>query len=134
MWFYSKGEATYFNANITNTDSLKSFKYKTKLSGNTETDNANGILENVTIAVPLNNLNTFWRSLKMPLINCKVNLKLNWKKYCVLSAAGTDNINNTNSNNINFTMKDTKLYVPVVILSVRDNQKLLKLLSKGFKR
>ena len=134
MWFYSKGEATDFNANITNTDNLKSFKYKTKLSGNTEADNANGILKNVTIAVPLNNLNTFWRSLKMPLINCKVNLKLNWKKYCVLSAASTDNINNTNSNNINFTMKDTKLYVPVVILSVRDNQKLLKLLSKGFKR
>ena len=31
-------------------------------------------------------------------------------------------------------MKDTTLYVPVVTLSVRDNQKLPKLLSKGFER
>ena len=29
-------------------------------------------------------------------------------------------------------MKDTKLYVPVVNLSVKDNQKQSKLLSKGF--
>ena len=32
------------------------------------------------------------------------------------------------------TIKDTKLYVPVVTLSARDNQKLSNLLSKGFKR
>ena len=31
-------------------------------------------------------------------------------------------------------MKDTKLYVPVVTLSAKDNQKLSKSLSKGFKR
>ena len=31
-------------------------------------------------------------------------------------------------------MKDTTLYVPVVTLSLRDNQKLPKLLSKGFER
>ena len=30
-------------------------------------------------------------------------------------------------------MKDTKLYVPVLTLSVKDNQKLSKLLGKGFK-
>ena len=33
-----------------------------------------------------------------------------------------------------FTIRDTILYVPVVTLSARDNQKLIKLLSKGFKR
>ena len=33
-----------------------------------------------------------------------------------------------------FTIKDTKLYVPVVTLSGKDNQKLSKLLSKGFER
>ena len=27
----------------------------------------------------------------MPWINCKVELKLKWTKYCVLSAAGDDN-------------------------------------------
>ena len=33
-------------------------------------------------------------------------------KYFVLSAAGADNTN-ANSNNIVFTIKDAKLYVPV---------------------
>ena len=32
------------------------------------------------------------------------------------------------------TIKDTRVYVPVVTLSARDNQKLSKLLSKGFER
>ena len=33
-----------------------------------------------------------------------------------------------------FTITDTKLYVPIVTLSVEDNAKLTKLLNKGFKR
>ena len=53
LWFYSKDEATIFNAVIENTDNFKSFKYKAKLLETTEADNANGILRNVTIAVPL---------------------------------------------------------------------------------
>ena len=51
-----------------------------------------------------------------------------------MSAAGADNVNNRLSNNIIFTIKYTKLYVPVVTLSPKDNQKLSKLLSKGFER
>ena len=51
-----------------------------------------------------------------------------------MSVAGSDSKNNINSNNIILTIKDTKLYVPVVTLSGRNNQKLSKLLSKGFKR
>ena len=39
--------------NIANNDDFKSFKYKTKLLGNTEANGANGILKNATIAVPL---------------------------------------------------------------------------------
>ena len=35
----------------------------------------------------------------MPLIKCKVELKLKWLKYYVLSATGADN-DNANSNNI----------------------------------
>ena len=57
----------------------------------------------------------------MPLINCKVELKPKWTKHSVLSRAGADN-NNADANNIIFTMKDTKLYAPVVTLSVKDNQ------------
>ena len=69
----------------------------------------------------------------MPLINCKIKLKLKWKKNCVLSAAGADNAN-PNSNNIIFTIKDIKFYAPVVTLSAKDNQKLSKFVSKGSER
>ena len=52
-----------------------------------------------------------------------------------MSAAGNDNSIDENINaNIIFTIKDTKLYVPVVTLSARDNRKLSKILSKGFER
>ena len=69
----------------------------------------------------------------MPLINCKVELKLKWTKYCVLAAAGNDNAIDNHDNFI-FTTQDTKLFVPVVTLLARNNQKLSKLLSKGFER
>ena len=54
----------------------------------------------------------------------------------LMSAAGANNVNgnvNVYGNNVVFTIKDTKSYVSVVTLSVRDNQKLVKRLSKGFK-
>ena len=51
-------------------------------------------------------------------------------------AAGNDDeiANVDNDNKIIFTTKDTQLYVPLVTLSVRDNQKLSKLLSRGFEK
>ena len=55
-------------------------------------------------------------------------------KALCLSVASTDNTNGNNDDNNIFTINDTKLYVPVVTLSARDNQKLSKLLSKGFER
>ena len=72
----------------------------------------------------------------MPLTNCKVESKLKWTRYCVLPVAGNENNINedTNANNTNFTMKDTKLYVHLVTLSTRDNQQLSTLLNKGFER
>ena len=74
----------------------------------------------------------------MLLINCKVELKLKWTKYCALSAAGNDNEsdddNDINANNIIFTIKNTKVSVSVVILSARGNQRLSKLLNKVFER
>ena len=142
VWFYFKDEATDFDENVENTNDFKSFRYNAKLFGNTEAqpnpNDANGILKNTTIAVPLKYLSNFWKSLKMPLINCKVKLKIKWTKYCVLSAAGADKVNGNviddiNGNNV-FPIKGTKLYAPVVTLSARDNQKLSKLFSKEFER
>ena len=70
------------------------------------------------------------------MINGKVKLKLKWTKYCVLSVGDKDNeiANDGNAYIIIFTIKDIKLYVPLVNLSSRDNQKLSKLISKGFER
>ena len=71
------------------------------------------------------------------MINCKVELKLTWTKHCVLSmldVASTDNDDGVNSDSIIFNIKDTNLYVPVVILSAKYNQKPSKFLSKGFER
>ena len=84
------------------------------------------------VAVPLKYLSNAWGSLEIPLIKCKVELKPKWSNQCVLAAAGIDNIN-TNDNNIILTVKNTKLYVSVVILSAKDNQKLSELLSKESK-
>ena len=56
--------------------------------------------------------------------------------FCNDNLAGNGNNNNDNDNdgnNIIFTLKDTKLYVPVVTLSSRENQNISKLLSKGLK-
>ena len=89
LQFYSKDEGNNFNVDIASINNFKSFKYKAKLSGNIAgqpaANAADGILKNATIAVSLKYLSNFWRSLEMPLINCKVELKLKWKKYCVFS-------------------------------------------------
>ena len=59
----------------------------------------------------------------MLFINCKAELKLKQVKKCVLAAEDVDNVS-PDSNNINFTIKDTNLDLPAVTLSAKDNQKL----------
>ena len=68
----------------------------------------------------------------MCLINCKVELKLNWTKRSVLALNGIDNTDGNPNNNV-FIIKDTKLHIAVTF-SAKDNQKLLKILSKVFER
>ena len=50
--------------------------YKAKFLENTEAVGANRIFKNATIALQLKYLSNFWRSLEMPLINCKIEFKL----------------------------------------------------------
>ena len=76
FWFYFKDETTDFDVHIVGNNDFKSFKYNAEFLGNTECHRANGILKNTTIAAPLKYLSSFWISLEMPLINCKVELKL----------------------------------------------------------
>ena len=60
-------------------DGSKPSKYKAVLLGKTENavSNTNSI-KDAKIVVPLTCSSNFWRSLEMPLINCKVYLELNW--------------------------------------------------------
>ena len=95
-------------------DNSSSFKYKVSLLGNPVA--ANNIARiNVNAVVPLKYLSNFFRSLEMPLINCKIKLNLTWKKECVLS---------TDNGNAVFIINDTKLYVPVLLCQ----KKIIKIL------
>ena len=73
LWFYSKDEATNFGADIEDKDEFKSFKYKTKLMRSTV---VSVVLENVVISVSLKYISNFSRSPSIPLINCRVKMKL----------------------------------------------------------
>ena len=117
---------------MTNDDHVPLLKYKANLIINT---NADGTMKGVKIAVSLKYLSNFWRSLEMPLINCKVELSLKWIENCVLTSAAIGaNANATGADSATFKITDAKLYVPIVTLSAEDNAKLSKLLSEGFKR
>ena len=85
--------------------------------------NDDGII-NVEIMVPLKYVSNFLRTLEMPLINCEVELILNWSANCVIIYT------NVNNQIPTFTIN---LYVLVVTLSTQDNEKLLPQLKSGFK-
>ena len=141
LWFYTKDEPTNFDAYIAKTNDFKSFKYKSKLLEKTlaqiAPNRANEILKNAAIAVLLKNLSLFQRSLEMVFINWKLELKLEWTKYWVLFAASSYNYScnvneDVHNNNAIFTVKDTKVYAPVVTLSVI-NRKLSDFLVNELK-
>ena len=97
----------------------------------------------VKVVVPLKRLSNFWRHLNIPLINCGVELILNWLKNGVLIDKSTREADyNADPNvyeidspeNAIFEITDIKLFVPVVTLSKEDDIKLLEQLKSGFKR
>ena len=104
-------------------DNSSSLKYKISLLGNPVVAN-NVARRSVKVVVPLKYLSNFFRSLEMPLINCKIKLNLTWKKECVLS---------TDNGNAVFIINDTKMYVPVVTLSKEDNKYFIEQQIKDFK-
>ena len=85
LWQYCKdipavnneGNIAIFNR-ANDTDSLN---FKSKIIGKTDDD---AEIEYVEIMVPLRYLSNFWRTLEMPLINCEVELILNWSANCVI--------------------------------------------------
>ena len=76
-------------------------------------------------------MSNFWVNLNIPLINCKVELILTWTKNCALADM---TVANNPPTGLEFQIKDTKLYVPVVTLSKENDIKLLEKLKSGFKK
>ena len=95
-------------------DNSSSFKYKVSLLGNPVLD-GNITKRSVKVVVPLKYLSNSFRSLEMPLINCKIKLNLTWKKECVLSNQVGAAV---------FIINDTKMYVPVLLCQ----KKIIKIL------
>ena len=118
LYQFKRDEPSPNNGDVS-VDTSSSFKYKSNLLGNA--------VNNVKIVVPLKCLSNFFRSLEMPLINCKIHLELNWTKNCVLSSADI-------TNPTLYRITGTKRYVLIVTLSTKDHANLTKQLNEGFKR
>ena len=140
-----------FNYNADPITNSESFKYKSSITGKTSNVNNNTEREhkktkkNLEIVVPLKYLSNFWRTLDMPLINFQVSLTLTRSENCVLTdvktqteaAAQGENPRRERIDaptNATFKITETKLYVPVVTLSTKDDNNLLEQLKSRFER
>ena len=73
-----RGEVPVDNADLI-IDSSQSCKSKAALVGKTAdaANNTNSSVKITKIVAPFKYLSNFWKSLEMPLINCKIDLELN---------------------------------------------------------
>ena len=100
LYQYKRPERRDANGNVVNlATTLSSFNYQKGLvqkqsitsnlenvPGNTDPNfaNAHKIWKNIKILVPLKYISNFFRDLELPLINTKMHMELNWRKYSVL--------------------------------------------------
>ena len=134
LYQFKRQEQNYdANGNVENINfnDSSSFKYKSNLLGKLSNlvDNAlpagqNPTWKNAQIMVSLKYVSSFFRSLELPLINTKLYIQLNYTENSVISTI--DAVNRTK-----FKMTKTELYVPVVTLSIEDNNKLNQLLLES---
>lgn len=78
--------------------------------------------------VSLKYLRNYLTKLEMQLINCEVDIMLNWYRHCVIFS------NALVAQATKFKTTDRKLYIPVATLSTQYNTKLFQQLESGFKR
>ena len=127
LWQYYRDESFINNDGIVidvldDPDSA-SFKYKQKTTDQTENYGS----KYVQIMAPWKYSSNYWRSLEMPLINCKINIFLTWSEECIIVTK------DCGDQKPEFTIRYTKHYVPAVTLSAHDNEKLLHQLKTSFK-
>ena len=123
LYQFKRDEPLDDNANVAN--DRTSLVYKSKLISGTDDNNVN----NVKLVVTLKYVSNFFRSLEMPLVNCKIDLELTWHEDCMISS-----VDAAVGHVVSFMITNTKLYVAVVTLSTKDNNNLTKQLNEGFKR
>ena len=78
LWQYGRDEPALVNSNDVDfpaaNNNSASFTFKQKITRKTEADNT----KDVDTILLLKYLIKFWRTLKMSLINCEINLNLTW--------------------------------------------------------
>ena len=123
LYQFTRDEPPDDNADVANNTS--SLVYISKLISGTDDHNVN----NVKLVVPLKYVSSFFRSLELPLVNCKIDLELTWDKDSLISS-----VNAAAGQVVSFMITNIKLYVPVVTLSTKDDNNLTKQLNDGFKK
>ena len=85
LWNYYRDEPTS-DSRVNHYLGSKPFGLKSSIMGELVdiNDGNQANKDNIRFAVPLKQLSNFWRLLKMPLINCKIELILTWSKNCVV--------------------------------------------------
>ena len=147
--YYPDDQSTYYVGNDERTKTFytmknsESFDYKTKLVGNLPAGN-NPELEDIKIVVPLKNLSRFIFNLNFSMINTEIELILKWSQNCVLTERvireqkdATQNpaqdavVGINTPSDLKFNITDRKLYVPIVTLQEKIENKLFKGLKTG---
>ena len=149
LWIYYRDKVNNdenVNGNANNgiinnkTITSKSFQYKTKIKGSTQ--NNNDIL-NTEFVVRSIYLSNFYRYLNLPLIYSEIELDFLLWKECIIfgvsrtfRAVGKPPVQQvaTATTEATFQINNTKLYVPVLTLSINDNVKSLENIKQGFER
>ena len=81
LYQFKRDETPDNNAEVANNTTI--LVYISSLIKGTDDNNVN----NVKLVVPLKYVSNFFRSLELPLVNCKIDLELIWHKDCMISSA-----------------------------------------------
>ena len=128
------GDDDNINYSIKNS---KSLDYKTSITERLEDGNIEK--DDVKIVLPLKYLSNFWRTLDILLISCELSLILAWSEKCILTSKATRDASDNllvlavnSPRNTTFKTTDCKLYVPVVTLSIENDNKQAFTTIKGW--
>ena len=141
----NKNNDDNYRVNYEKTAASKSFDYETNITGSTPINNNTLDTE---VVVSLKYLSNFWRSLNLSLTNYETELDLPRLKDCKISEIfNTPEIDAnppavlpnghapaTSTTSALFQINSTKLYVPVVTLSINNSIKFLENRKHGFER